>query len=293
MSNNLIIKKNISVVLKFKSFIIRSYADLAYNTKTNEKTNVTNDNNQTYESVITSVKPGINSTTQWTKHHPIPDPKFEVVSPGTLGALLLVKIPPRSEIFAFPGAAISVSSKIHVERTTEGNILIALGRKFAGGSLIYHKFSTGPDPGDVILSPKNLSDIAKIEMDGDSEYYVRKNAFLARGPRVSINIGHIRGMGALNAFAYRVTGRGTLVISNYGTIHKLVLNPDDDYLASSSFLDSIKSSPTIRPMLNRICKFSVATRKWAFGGPEFLKLTGPGDFYLSSRIEPVLGGFKL
>ncbi|CAJ0751995.1 20099_t:CDS:2 [Entrophospora sp. SA101] len=331
MSSNLIIKKNISVVLKFKSFIIRSYADLAYNTKTNEKTNVTNDNNQTYESVITSVKPGINSTTQWTKHHPIPDPKFEVVSPGTLGALLLVKIPPRSEIFAFPGAAISVSSKIHVERTTEGNILIALGRKFAGGSLIYHKFSTGPDPGDVILSPKNLSDIAKIEMDGDSEYYVRKNAFLARGPRVSINIGHIRGMGALNAFAYRVTGRGTLVISNYGTIHKLVLNPDDDYLVnakylvawnsktypivsnsliksssiqrnklvnrisqkisetSSSFLDSIKSSPTIRPMLNRICKFSVATRKWAFGGPEFLKLTGPGDFYLSSRIEPVLG----
>ncbi|CAJ0750546.1 20680_t:CDS:2, partial [Entrophospora sp. SA101] len=35
--------------------------------------------------------------------------------------------------------AIKHSNKIHVERTTEGNILIALGRKFAGGSLIYHK----------------------------------------------------------------------------------------------------------------------------------------------------------
>ena len=46
----------------------------------------------------------------------------------------------------------------------------------------------------MILSPNKLSDIATIEMDGNSEYYVRKDAFLARSPRVSINIGHIRGM---------------------------------------------------------------------------------------------------
>jgi hypothetical protein len=55
---------------------------------------------------------GINPTSQWTKHHPLPDPNFEVVSAGTLGALLLVKIPPRSEIFAVPGTAIAVSGKV-------------------------------------------------------------------------------------------------------------------------------------------------------------------------------------
>ncbi|CAG8850621.1 10174_t:CDS:2, partial [Racocetra persica] len=31
----------------------------------------------------------INSPEHWTKQHPIPDPTFEVVTPGTLGALLL------------------------------------------------------------------------------------------------------------------------------------------------------------------------------------------------------------
>ncbi|CAG8556382.1 13559_t:CDS:2, partial [Racocetra persica] len=257
-----------------------------------------------------------------------------VVTPGTLGALLLVKVPPRSEIFAIPGTAIAVSSKVQVERTTDGNIIIAFGRKLAGGSLVYHKFTTGSYPGDILLGPNNLSDIAVINMDGASKYYVRKGAFLAKGPRVSIHVSRVYGMGALNAFANCVTGRGTLAISNYGAIHRLILNPGDIYLVnakhliawnsqtnpivasslispssitrnklvkvmrerlskiSSSFLDTYLSSPSIKPTLDNMKRISVKTRKWAFGGPEFLQLSGPGDFYLSTRIEPILGGLK-
>ncbi|CAI2177325.1 10594_t:CDS:2 [Funneliformis geosporum] len=323
-------------------FFARSYATLVVNTKVNapnlnstpkldEQSEIDKEKST---STISSITSGINSALQWTEHHPIPDPKFEVVSAGTLSALLLVKIPPRSEILAAPGTAIAVSSKVIAERTMDGNIIIALGRKFAGGSLIYNKFMTGSNPGDVLLAPRDLSDISIINMDGKSVYYVRKGAFLARGPRVTVNIGRIYGMGSLNAFANRVTGRGTLVISNYGSIHRLILNPGDAYFVNSKHLlawnsqtkpiispplitsssvdknrlirnvtaklsektnelfDTIFSSPSVKPTLERLKRASVRTRRWAFGGPEYLKLTGPGDFYLSSRISPVLGGFK-
>ncbi|CAG8593615.1 4341_t:CDS:2 [Funneliformis mosseae] len=320
-------------------FFARSYATLVVNAKVNAQNSSTTPEQSEIDkektsSTISTITSGINSALQWTEHHPIPDPKFEVVSAGTLSALLLVKIPPRSEILAAPGTAIAVSSKVIAERTMDGNIVIALGRKFTGGSLIYNKFMTGSNPGDVLLAPRDLSDIAVINMDGRSVYYVRKGAFLARGPRVTVNIGRIYGMGSLNAFANRVTGRGTLVISNYGSIHRLILNPGDAYFVNAKHLlawnsqtkpivspplitsssvdknrlirnvtaklsektnelfDTIFSSPSVKPTLDRLKRASVRTRRWAFGGPEYLKLTGPGDFYLSSRISPVLGGFK-
>ncbi|CAG8793326.1 3073_t:CDS:2, partial [Gigaspora rosea] len=266
-------------IVFFKRFS-RSYVDLAYNINTsssNQKSNA-----KTFENSgeigrkvlgkkdVEKEEPTIgkeqkqflsyvNSSEHWTKQHPIPDPTFEVISPGTLGALLLVKVPPRSEIFAMPGSAIAVSSKVQVERITNGNIIIAVGRKLAGGSLIYHKvikqmnvitnnailstyltsiawtlltyqFTTGSHPGDILLGPNNLSDIAVINMDGASKYYVRNGAFLAKGPRVTVHVSRVYGMGALNAFANCVTGRGILAISNYGAIHRLVLNSGDIYL---------------------------------------------------------------
>ncbi|CAG8775558.1 7330_t:CDS:2 [Gigaspora margarita] len=326
-------------IVFFKRFA-RSYIDLAYNTNissSNQKLNAKAFENsgeinrkvigkkdvEKEEPTIGKEQKqflNVNSPEHWTKQHPIPDPTFEVISPGTLGALLLVKVPPRSEIFAMPGSAIAVSSKVQVERITNGNIIIAVGRKLAGGSLIYHKFTTGSHPGDILLGPNNLSDIAVINMDG---------------PRVSVHVSRVYGMGALNAFANCVTGRGILAISNYGAIHRLVLNPGDIYLVnaknliawnsqtnpivasslispssiarnrlvknmrerlskiSSSFLDTYRSSPSIKPTLDNIKRISVKTRKLVFGGPEFLQLSGPGDFYLSTRIEPVLGGLKL
>ena len=39
-------------------------------------------------------------------------------------------------------------------------------------------------------------------MDGASVYYVRKGAFLARGPRVTLNVGRIYGMVILFFFLY-------------------------------------------------------------------------------------------
>jgi uncharacterized protein (AIM24 family) len=59
---------------------------------------------------------------------------------------------------------------------------------------IIYQFTTSSHPGDVLLAPRDLSDIAAISMDGTSVYYVRKGAFLARGPRVTVNIGRIYGM---------------------------------------------------------------------------------------------------
>ncbi|CAG8450850.1 5262_t:CDS:2 [Paraglomus occultum] len=320
----------------FPRYFLRSYAGLAYNANPSgtEDKGKTASKNDDGSSTISSLSPGINTAANWIQH-PIPDPAFEVISAGTPGALLYVKIPPRSEIYATPATVIAASGKVRTERSTDGNIIMAMGRKLAGGLLVYHKLITDAYSGDALLAPSPLSDIAAIQMDGRSDYYVRKGAFFAKGPRVSLKVERIRGMGALNKFAYRISGRGTLVISGHGSIHRLVLNAGDEYLVNpkhlvawdaftypiissplvgrsghtrlkflsnkmanlvpqraSTFIENVKMSPSVKSTLDRIRRMTVRTRKWALGGPEYLKLSGPGDFYIASRVEPVLLGLK-
>jgi len=89
-----------------------------------------------------------------------------------------------------------------------------------------------------------MSDIAAIRMDGTSEYYIRRDAFLARSPRVILQLGLAKaGLGVTNFFAHRVTGRGTLAIASYGGIYRLVLAPKEEYLVNPRYDLGVQLEP--------------------------------------------------
>ncbi|KAG0213993.1 hypothetical protein BGX33_002553 [Mortierella sp. NVP41] len=235
---------------------------------------------------IMSILPGINSASKWIKQPSVADPEFEVVSAG-LGSMLHVRLPQRSELYAAPGAAVGSSAE----------------------------FSTDTVSGDVLLAPQHMSDIAAIRMDGTSEYYIRRDAFLARSPRVILQLGLAKaGLGVTNFFAHRVTGRGTLAIASYGGIYRLVLAPKEEYLVNPRHLiaweagsspaasrlaidpthtaepetrsSKILSNPYVASTLNIASRVGERLGNVLFGKQEFVRLQGPGDFYLCSRVRP-------
>ncbi|KAG0363276.1 hypothetical protein BGZ54_008227 [Gamsiella multidivaricata] len=235
---------------------------------------------------IMSILPGINNASKWIKQPSVADPEFEVVSAG-LGSMLHVRLPSRSELYAAPGAAVGSSGE----------------------------FSTSNVAGDVLLAPQYMSDIAAIRMDGTSEYYIRRDAFLARSPRVILQLGLAKaGLGVTNFFAHRVTGRGTLAIASYGGIYRLVLAPNEEYLVNPRHLiaweagsspaatrlaidpsqeaepearsSKILSNPYVASTLNIASRVAERVGNVMFGKQEFVRLQGPGDFYLCSRIRP-------
>ncbi|KAF8940152.1 hypothetical protein BGZ58_007512 [Dissophora ornata] len=263
---------------------------------------------------IMSILPGINSAAKWIKQPSVADPEFEVVSAG-LGSMLHVRLPSRSELYAAPGAAVGSSADVQSELSTASNPLKALGRRLAGGSLYFQKFSTTNVAGDVLLAPQYMSDIAAIRMDGTSEYYIRRDAFLARSPRVILQLGLAKaGLGVTNFFAHRVTGRGTLAIASYGGIYRLVLAPNEEYLVNPRHLiaweagaspaatrlaidptqqaepetrsSKILSNPYVASTLNIASRTAERLGNVLFGKQEFVRLQGPGDFYLCSRVRP-------
>ncbi|KAF9917185.1 hypothetical protein BX616_001713 [Lobosporangium transversale] len=263
---------------------------------------------------IMSILPGINNASKWIKQPSVADPEFEVVSAG-LGSMLHVRLPSRSELYAAPGAAVGSSAEVESELSTASNPLKALGRRLAGGSLYFQKFSTSMVAGDVLLAPQYMSDIAAIRMDGTSEYYIRRDSFLARSPRVILQLGLAKaGLGVTNFFAHRVTGRGTLAIASYGGIYRLVLAPNEEYLVNPRHLiaweagssptasrlaidpthqvepetrtSKILSNPYVASTLNIASRAAERIGNVFFGRQEFVRLQGPGDFYLCSRVRP-------
>ncbi|KAF9409775.1 hypothetical protein BGZ94_001867 [Podila epigama] len=269
---------------------------------------------------IRSILPGINNASKWIKQPSVADPEFEVVSAG-LGSMLHVRMPSRSELYAAPGAAVGSSADVQSELATASNPLKALGRRLAGGSLYFQKFSTDDVAGDVLLAPQHMSDIAAIRMDGTSEYYVRRDAFLARSPRVILQLGLAKaGLGVTNFFAHRVTGRGTLAIASYGGIYRLVLAPKEEYLVNPRHLiaweagsspaatrlaldpsrtaapetrsSKILSNPYVASTLNIANRVGERLGNVLFGKQEFVRLQGPGDFYLCSRVRPSTEAMK-
>ncbi|KAF8947191.1 hypothetical protein BGZ47_010017 [Haplosporangium gracile] len=298
---------------------------LAANNNTNTKSSTSDDQSRTETSSsleasqtpkkgIMSILPGINSASKWIKQPSVADPEFEVVSAG-LGSMLHVRLPQRSELYAAPGAAVGSSAEVQSELSTLSNPLKALGRRLAGGSLHFQKFSTDNVSGDVLLAPQHMSDIAAIRMDGTSEYYIRRDAFLARSPRVILQLGLAKaGLGVTNFFAHRVTGRGTLAIASYGGIYRLVLAPKEEYLVNPRHLiaweagsspaasrlaidpthlaepesrsSKILSNPYVASTLNIASRLGERLGNVLFGKQEFVRLQGPGDFYLCSRVRP-------
>ncbi|KAF9942205.1 hypothetical protein BGZ65_007737 [Modicella reniformis] len=256
------------------------------NSRTNTETTSTLESSKASKKGIMSILPGINNASKWIKQPSVADPEFEVVSAG-VGSILHVKLPSRSELYAAPGAVVGSSAD----------------------------FSTSNVSGDVLLAPQYMSDIAAIHMDGTSEYYIRRDAFLARSPRVILQFGLAKaGLGITNFFAHRVTGRGTLAIASYGGIYRLVLTSNEEYLVNPRHLiaweagtspaasrlaidpslqvapesrsSKILSNPYVASTLNFASRVAERLGNVLFGKQEFVRLQGPGDFYLCSRVRP-------
>lgn len=78
--------------------------------------------------------------------------------------------------------------------TTEGGPLWALARKLSGGTLLFEKLDTSQVPGTALISPSKVGSIHLLKLNGTSEWYIQKRAFLACTSQLSL-LAKIQGLG--------------------------------------------------------------------------------------------------
>jgi len=180
------------------------------------------------------------------------------------------------------GAMVGMSSNLNLQSKMEGGLFKALGRAMlAGESMFQSTYTAQGGPGEILLAPSTPGDILGVELNNQS-FMVQAGSYLAGSTALNIET-KFAGMGSLiggeEAFMVRVTGTGTLLLSSYGAIHKIVLDPGEVYVVDSGHIVAFESS--VKFELSKAAKGLLATV--TSGEGIVCRYTGPGEIYLQTR----------
>lgn len=204
--------------------------------------------------------------------------KFELLY-GNTNKILKINAD-RGETYVLEaGAMVSMSSTFEMKAKT-GGIGKTLGRMFSGEAM-FRQYFTATDSGELLLAPKFLGDIEKIEMDGTKGFRLGKSSFLAStlGIEVKTKSGGLNGMlSGEGIIQMEASGVGTLFISAYGAIHEKEIASGETYIVDSNHLVLWESKMKYTTKLASGIFASIA------GGEGLVcEFTGPGTLWIQTR----------
>ncbi|MCC7101684.1 MAG: TIGR00266 family protein [Fimbriimonadaceae bacterium] len=183
------------------------------------------------------------------------------------------------------GAMIAMTPTIEVKSKLEGGIGKALGRFLAKESLFQSTFTASLGPGEVLLAPAGPGDVVAVEpRDG---LMVTSGCYLAGDPGIKFEtITSVKNFfSGEGIFLMRASGDGKILLSSYGAIHPVQLQPGQQYLVDTGHLVAFSASLGYR--LRKVARGLLNTIKSGEG--IVVELTGPGIAYLQTRTPHPFG----
>jgi len=216
--------------------------------------------------------------------------KTRVLYPGTF-SMVEVLLEKGETVKAESGAMVAMSNTIDLEGKMEGGLFGAAARMLAGEKFFFQTLRASRGNGKALLAPSFPGDVVIMELDGHTEYIVQKDGFLAGSETISINTtmqnlakGIFSGEGF---FVLKASGVGQLILSSFGAIHEISLEPGEEYVIDNKHLVAWPSTTTY--------KIDKASKGWisSFTSGEGLvcKFTGPGKVYIQSRNTSAFAGW--
>ncbi|KAF3089603.1 hypothetical protein TWF569_005598 [Orbilia oligospora] len=186
-------------------------------------------------------------------------------------------------ITAKPGAMVAMAATV----TLKGSVKVSLKKLISGGELAHSTF-TGP--GEVILAPASLGDIVPIRLDGNQQWTMGKDAWLANTQGVvrdykSQGIGSAMFSGE-GLFVYKITGQGVLFVTSLGAIIQKNLAPNEQYIVDNGHLVAWNC----KYIIERIASGGIIS---ALSSNEGLvcRFTGPGTVFIQTRNPTEFGSW--
>lgn len=198
-------------------------------------------------------------------------------------SLAMVSLDPKEVIQVESGAMVAMSPDLEMETEAKGGFLKSISRSMFGGESFFLNTYTGLREGDTIaLAPALPGDIAVIELQGET-LMVQSGSYLASSEGINVDTkwsGAKTFFGSEGLIMLRVSGTGTLIVSSYGAIHPLELEPGEKRVVDSGHL------VTFEERLKFDVKKVAGWKSTLFSGEGLVvELTGPGKLMLQSRSQ--------
>ena len=203
-------------------------------------------------------------------------------------SLAVVKLQPEQSILAEAGAMVSMSANVELQSQMKGGLFGAIKRAAGGESAFVSTFTARGGPGEVTFAPGAPGDIAAIEMDNQS-FYVQSSSYLAGDASLTVDTkwgGAKSFFGGEGLFVMLVQGRGLLLVSSFGAIHRKSLKPGERYVVDTGHL--VAWEGTTQYTLRKAA--AGFFRSMMSGEGIVAEFTGPGELLIQTRNLAALAG---
>ncbi|MCB0894102.1 MAG: TIGR00266 family protein [Nocardioides sp.] len=180
------------------------------------------------------------------------------------------------------GAMLAMSAGITLETSTQGGILKGLKRSVLGGESFFMNTFTAQTAGaELWVAPSLPGDVVAWPHNGT--LYVQSGSYVASSSGIEID-SHWGGAKTFfsreGLFILRVSGQGELVLSSYGAIHAVDLQPGQTYTVDTGHM--VAWTDGVQYAVRKVGGW-----KSTFLSGEGLvcDLTGPGRIYLQTRSQ--------
>lgn len=163
--------------------------------------------------------------------------KYEVLHQPAF-SLAVIQLQAEQSIQAEAGAMVSMSANIELQSQMKGGLFGAIKRAAGGESAFVSTFTARGAPGEVTFAPGAPGDIAAIELNNQT-FFVQSSSYLAGDASLTVDTkwgGAKSFFGGEGLFVLMVQGRGLLLVSSFGAIHRKVLRAGERYVVDTGHL---------------------------------------------------------
>ncbi|CDO72493.1 hypothetical protein BN946_scf184980.g34 [Trametes cinnabarina] len=197
--------------------------------------------------------------------------------------MLYLRLQPGYEVKAKPGSMVAMDASVSIR----GKFKFSMKKMFTGGDM---SESTFTGPGEVLIAPEIWGDVVPIHLDGQTQWRVGRDAFLACTMGVSRQT-KSQGLGKAlfsgeGLFVYNVMGAGILWVTSLGAIFSRTLQPGEQWIVDNGHLVAW----TAEYKVERINAGGFLSGAHTDEGL-VCRFTGPGIVYIQTRNPETLGAW--
>lgn len=203
-------------------------------------------------------------------------------------SLAVIQLQAEQSIQAEAGAMVSMSANIELQSQMKGGLFGALKRAAGGESAFVSTFTARGGPGEVTFAPGAPGDVAAIELNNQT-FFVQSSSYLAGDASLTVDTkwgGAKSFFGGEGLFVLMVQGRGLLLVSSFGAIHRKTLRPGERYVVDTGHL--VAWEGTTQYTLRKAA--AGFFRSMMSGEGIVAEFTGPGELLIQTRNLAALAG---
>jgi TIGR00266 family protein len=138
-------------------------------------------------------------------------------------------------------AMVSMSATLDIEGSINGGLLGGLARRMlTNESFFFQTVTARRGPGEVLFASSLPGGVIDVELDGSYALKVQKDGYLASTPGIQVTTkaqNLVQGLFSREGFfVLGVSGRGTVFLSSYGSIHPINLEAGEEVIIDNGHL---------------------------------------------------------